>query len=410
MEILTSIVPISFLAEIPDYAVGDALDILQSHSFISNKLAESFQTIWDGIIFDTNSSFWKAVIAGGLDFALLGMILYAWDGFKVENEKRNSYIINGVVMVMILSILLGGNGFLTSNILKITHGFDQNLTRTLANTQVLDLTIADSLKNISLSNNSRDEVDRLLGECNELTGDEALQCMEKQVPEIQKIANAAELNDPLLNNPASKYAKGVLSFLQELGANVVSGDALKVTAQLTNRLFTGNPVMMAVIKVVFGGIQLAFNFALEVAGILHALLLPLVIAVVFTPIGSKYVETWIKGYVQLVLIKFLYIAVIGLTAEAIVRSEAQYATGVPFLIFSSVMGPALAFYMAKGGGAKLAEFVSSKVTSAMSNVVQGGAALATGGAGKMGALAGKSLFNFGKKGLARRTTRRISPG
>ena len=401
-----AIAPITILAEIPDYAVGDALDILQNHSFISNQLAESFQTVWDGIIFNTDSSFWKAVIAGGLDFALLGMILYAWDGFKVEENKRHQYTIDGIVMVIILSILLGGNGLLTSNILQITHGFDQNLTRTLANTQILDLTIADSLKNISLSNNARDEVDRLLAECNELTGDEALQCMEQQVPQIQKIADAAEANDPIANSPAAKYAKGILSYLQELGTNVVNGDGLKVAAQLTNTLFTGNPIMMAVIKVVFGGIQLAFNFALEVAGILHALLLPLVIAVVFTPVGSKYVETWIKGYVQLVLIKFLYIAVIGLAAEAIVRSEAQYATGVGFLIFSSVMGPALAFYMAKGGGADLAKFVSSKVTSAMSTAVQGGAALATGGASKVGLMAGKSLFNLGKKGLARRTTRR----
>ena len=406
MEILTAITPISILAEIPDYAVGDALDILQNHSYISNQLAESFQTVWNGVIFNTNSSFWKAVIAGGLDFALLGMILYAWEGFKVEENKRQPYTINGIVMVIILSILLGGNGLLTSNILRITHSFDQNLTRTLANTQILDLTIADSLKNISLSNNARDEVDRLLAECNELTGDEALQCMEQQVPEIQKIADAAEANDPITNSPAAKYAKSILSYLQELGTNVVNGDGLKVAAGLTNTLFTGNPIMMAVIKVVFGGIQLAFNFALEVAGILHALLLPLVIAVVFTPIGSKYVETWIKGYVQLVLIKFLYIAVIGLAAEAIVRSEAQYATGVGFLIFSSVMGPALAFYMAKGGGADIAKFVSSKVTSAMSNAVQNGAALATNGASKIGTLAGKSLFNLGKKGLARRTTRR----
>ncbi len=57
MEMYLAIAPISILAEIPDYAVGDALDILQNHSFISNQLAESFQTVWDGIIFNTNSSF-----------------------------------------------------------------------------------------------------------------------------------------------------------------------------------------------------------------------------------------------------------------------------------------------------------------------------------------------------------------
>ncbi|MFM2313584.1 MAG: hypothetical protein RLZZ04_2860 [Cyanobacteriota bacterium] len=390
MEILTSIAPISLLAEIPDFAVGDALDILQNYSFISNKLAESFQTVWDGVIFTTTASYWRAIIAGGLDFALLGMILYAWEGFKVKSDKRQQYTIDGIVMVLILSILLGGNGSLTSNILRITHSFDQNLTRTLANTQILDLTIADSLKNISLSNDAHDEVDKLLAECNDLSGNEALQCMEKQIPEIEKIVTAAEQNDPLANNPAAKYAKGVLKYLQDLGTNVVNGDGLKVAAQISNTL----------------AIQLAFNFALEVAGLLHALLLPLVIAVIFTPIGPKYVETWIQGYVQLVLIKFLYIAVIGLAGSAIVMSEAQLATGPGFLVFSSVMGPALAFYMAKGGGADLAKFVSSQVTSAMSNTVQGGAAIATGGVSKAGSLAGKSLFNLGKKGLARRTTRR----
>jgi hypothetical protein len=245
-----------------------------------------------------------------------------------------------------------------------------------------------------------------LEECNDLSGEEGLICLEKQAVEVEKIATAAEQNDPLKNNPAAKYAKGILGYLRELSSNTVQGDALKVAAQLSNTLIAGNPIWMAIIKVVFGGIQLAFNFALEVAGILHALLLPLVISTIFTPLGAKYVEIWIQGYVQLVLIKFLYIALIGLTASAIVMSEAQYATGVGFMIFSSVMGPAIAFLMAKGGGADLAKSISSSTTSALSNVVQTGAGLATGGASQIGSLAGKSLLNLGQKGLARRTTRR----
>lgn len=398
--------PITLLGQIPDFASGDALDILQNQSTIANNLAESFNTIWNGVIFDTNSSFWKATIAGGLDFALIGMVLYAWEGFKIEESKRQAYMINGVVMVLILSILLGGNGVLTSSILQITRGFDQNLVRTLAKTQVLDLSITDSLKNISLSNSSQDEVNALLAECSELTGSESLACLEQQIPEIEKIVQQTVANDPLINSPAAKYGKSILAYLQELVANAVNGDGLKVAAGITNTIFVGNPVIMIILKVVFGAVQLAFNFALETAGILHALLLPLVISVIFTPIGPKYLEAWIRGKIQLVLVAFLYVAIIGLTAEAIVRSEAQFATGVPFLIFSSVMGPALAFYMAKGGGASLAKFISGKVTSTISNTVQGGAALATGGASSLGSLTGKSLFKVGSKGLARRKTRR----
>ena len=73
-----------------------------------------------------------------------------------------------------------------------------------------------------------------------------------------------------------------------------------------------------------------------------------------------------------------------------------------FLIFSSVLGPMVAFYMAQGGGANLAHFAAAKTISVLSNTVQAGTSLATAGAGGMGSLLGKSLAG---KGLARRSTR-----
>jgi hypothetical protein len=99
------------------------------------------------------------VIVGALDFALLGMILYAWNGFKADNDKQQKLIIEGITMIFILALLLGGNGVLTSNILAITHAFDVNLNRNLAELQVIDSSIANSLKNISLSNTAKDRVD-----------------------------------------------------------------------------------------------------------------------------------------------------------------------------------------------------------------------------------------------------------
>ena len=406
MELLTlSINQVPILGEIPDYGVDDALQILQNNSFISNKLAESFQTLWDNVIFDTTSSYWRATVAGALDFALLGLILFAWHGFTSEKAKEK-IITEGVAMTLIMVILLGGNGFLTSKILGVTRAFDINLNRTLAKTQILDLSIADALKNVALSNASQDKVNDLLDECHALQGRESLECLEGQIPEVERIVRWAEANDPLGNHPAAKYAREVLGRLKNLASSAVSGDGFKVAAQLSNTIFFGNPVTMALVKLVFGGIQLAFSFGLEVAGILHALLLPLVIGIIFTPVGTKYLELWLQGYAQLVAVKFLYIGLIGLTAEAIVISEAQFFTGIPFLILTSVLGPIIAFLMAKGGGLRLAETVSSSATSFLSKTVQGGAALATGGASGAGSLVGKSLAGVGGKGLARRTPRR----
>jgi ribosomal protein L22 len=406
MELLEALTNITTFAEIPDYGANHALDILQNYSYISNKLGESFQTLWDGIIFDIESSYWRAVISGALDFALLGIFLFAWNGFKSENDNRQKLIVEGFAMITILGILLGGNGFFTSQILAVTHSFDINLNRTLAKTQVLDLSIADALKDIALSQASQDKVNKLLAECQVLQANESLACLEKQIPEIEEIVKQAELQDPIANSPAGKYARGVLDYLKDLASNAASGNGLKAASIAVNNVFFGNPFIMGAIKLVFGGIQLAFNFALETASILHALLLPLVISTIFTPLGSKYTETWIQGYVQIVSIKFLYIALIGLTAQAIVVSQAQFATGIAFLIFSSVMGPMVAFLMAKGGGANLAKFVASSTTSALFNTVQGATTLATGGAGGIGSLVGKGLFKAGSKGLARRTTQR----
>lgn len=395
------------VAIIPNFdSTDDALQILENSSFISNSLGKSFQTLWDGIIFNTTSSFWRAVIVGALDFALLGMILYAWNGFKADNDKQQKLIIEGITMIFILALLLGGNGVLTSNILAITHAFDVNLNRNLAELQVIDLSIANSLKNISLSNTAKDRVDKLLSECDEQSGAAGIECLQKQQAEIEKIVDWAVANDPIANSPAARYGREVLDFIRSQTTDLVEGRPLSAVTRAVNSVVAGNQVMMGVIKLVFGAIQLAFNFALEIASLLHALLLPLVIGVVFTPVGAKYVETWIQGYVQIVSIKFLYTVLIGLAAEAIVLSEAQFATGIPFLVFSSVMGPVVAFLMAKGGGADLAKFISSSTTSALSNAVQGGAALATGGASGLGGLVGKSAFTVGSKGLARRTTRR----
>ncbi|MEY2833700.1 MAG: hypothetical protein RLZZ574_2959, partial [Cyanobacteriota bacterium] len=203
MELLSlSLTHIPLLAEIPDYGVDDALQILQNNSFISNKLGESFQSLWDSVIFDTNSSYWRAVVAGALDFALLGLILYAWQGMKSENDNRQKIITEGIAMTMIMVILLGGNGAMASSILGITRSLDVGLTRTLAKTQVLDLSIASALKNISLSNTAQDRVNKLLDECNGIQGQEGIECLEKQVAEIEEIVRWAEENDPIANNPA----------------------------------------------------------------------------------------------------------------------------------------------------------------------------------------------------------------
>ncbi len=401
-----SFAPLPILANIPDYAAGDALDILKNSSTIANQLGESFQTLWEGIIFNTDSSFWVAVVGGALDFALIGLVIYAWNGFKTDNDNRQKVMTEGLVMVIILSLLLGGNGALTSKILAVTHGFDVSLNRALAKTQVLDLTIAEALENISLSNASQDKVDKLIGECQDLQGDEKIECLNKQIVEIEEIVKWAEANDPIINSPAARYAKGALSSIETAVGLVADGKPFKALATSTNSMLFNSLGIMGIIKLIFAGVQLAFNFALEVASILHALLLPLVIGVIFTPIGSKYTETWIQGYVQIVSIKFLYTALIGLTAEAIVRSQTQFATGMPFLIFSSVLGPAVAYLMAKGGGANLAQKAASATQGAMSSAVKGGASLATGGAGKLGMMLGKNLMGSAKSGLARRATKK----
>lgn len=70
--------PLPIFAEIPDYKAGEALEILKNSSTIANELGESFQTLWDGIIFNTDSSFWIAVVSGALDFALNRGLAHFW--------------------------------------------------------------------------------------------------------------------------------------------------------------------------------------------------------------------------------------------------------------------------------------------------------------------------------------------
>jgi hypothetical protein len=371
----------------------EAFNILNTAQSISSNLAEAWTNIWEEIIFNTDSSWWRALIGAAFDIAVLGIVFFAFDAFKkVGQGEQNAekLFVHTISLVLIMGLLLGNNGLLISNTLGITKGFETKLIKTLGDVQIADVTIANALQNVSLSNTVKQKIDDLLDDCDNFTGDKYASCIKETEAAIQGIVDATDDNPFTQNGVAARYARGILDYIKSIGSNIVKGDVLAAVGTVANATL-GTVGFFAITQILLAAIQVAFSMALEIASLLHASALPFVIAFMFTPWRQKFIETWISGLIQIISIKFFYASIIGLAAYALVYSDGQFTTALPFLILVSATGPTMAIMLARGGGAALADNLSRSTIGFTTGTIKAGAQLAAGAATGGGSILGSSI-------------------
>jgi hypothetical protein len=382
-----------------DSFTDDAFSILKTAQGVNAELAKSWSVLWDELIFNINSSWWRGLIISAFNIALIGVLMFAFNEFKHAGEEgRQKILIQSVCLALIMGLILGGNGVILFNILRITKGFETKLVSGLAEVQIHDVKLKDALQNVSLSNSAKEKVDAALASCDNSVGDAYAACIKSKEAEIQAIVEEAEKNI-LTNNVAAKYARGVLDYIKDLGSDVASGDVLSAVGKISNTI-VGNTPIFWILQIFLAAVQVAFSMALEIASLLHASALPFVIAFLFTPWATKFMESWISGWIQIVAIKFFYTSIIGIAAYALIYSEGQFTTALPFLFLVSIAGPTLALMLAKGGGAQLAGSLSNTTvgmaTGAIKTAASAGAAYATGGGSMLGKNLVRQISRMGK--------------
>ena len=269
---------------------------------------------------------------------------------------------------MIFVIMLGNNGFLLSQSIgmlrAVTHDFQLALTQT----QIASSSIRDDLRNIQLSNAARENIDKIIGECNQSTGTAYSDCINAAVPKIDQIVAEAEaLNDG-----------NVLTALAEYKDNI-KGVILNAVAVKTTLLSPQKLAGTVLIHIIFIAVQVAFNMIIEIALLLHSLLAPIALAISLIPTGKRFLVVWLTSYVAIAGVQICYTIIIGLAASAIVLSGAQLFSDIAFLVLTAFFGPGLAYTLSKGGGVSIYQGINKTINASINLATTTATKVASGG-------------------------------
>lgn len=380
----------------------DALQIIENAATITEKVTESWQKIWNDTIFNRSSVYWVSLCQAGLDLALIGIAISTLDlARKAASQAKKTgefekTIVRTVFSMLAVAIFLGNNGNFLATTIQFLKSYETGVIKTFNETQILGLSLEQASASLILNNNQKDRIDNIIAGCNDKQDTELIECLQSTVPQIEAIKQEA-LDSPLeafLINPTVNYADSIINYLSSIGENAAKKDILAIASQIGATTITSTPVWQ-IFKILMMVIQIGMNLVIEIASILHAISLPLIVGLSFTPIGLDLLKSWLKGFVVIGAIKFFYTAILGLVSTAIVLADAQFLLDLTFMFIVGIAGPIMAYVLASGGGGRLFQVTQQAVNSRVQAITSTASNLLTAGYGKLGQLAGKGLALLG---------------
>ena len=271
----------------------DAFEILNMAINTFEGVNAAWANLWDNLVFNTSSSWWVGILLIASNIAIFGILYVAISLFTAKPDERVELVVKTINLSLIAAICLAGNGYFISNCLNVAKGFEAFAVKTLAETQIIDLSINQALQNVVLTNVGQERIQTYLDECRSRVGDELVTCMQDIQPKIEAIVADAEANLPA-NSWLAKTGRDIADFVGEV-AQEASVDPRGALVLGVNAL-GGNQVVMAILKLFLAAVQTAFAMALEAASILHSMLLPIVVAILFTPFGVQFLKQWLQQF------------------------------------------------------------------------------------------------------------------
>ena len=359
-----------------------ATGILNRTQFIFDLVNQTWTEIWDQTILDGESFWWLGLITIATQISLIFIISVGFAAFReTDFVRRQEIIYRTLGLALAMVIAFGDNGLLMRTFIGTQRAFETSMVQIMGEIQVSGMRIGEAIDNVSLANVYKAEVDDILQDCRNKGGDAISRCLTDAVPQVEEIVETYGSELPAehwLVSAVSQIVEFVATARDEdVGAAVgdALGDALGAIS-LNGPGFT-------ILQSFLAALQTALAMTLEIASLLHASLLPLTVAILFSPWGEPLLQRWLQGGAVLFLIKISYISVIGMAAIALTLSGAEVFAGVPFLFIVSLTGPSLCFYMARGSAVDLANRLSQQTIGAANRVFAAGAqvagAAATGG-------------------------------
>lgn len=361
--------------------VYGAGDLLENAAAGASSLADGFNELWKETL---EGGLYASLCKVGVLFAVgsLALFMVQWGKQMLNSEEQRAY--SELIWPLIVALLLANNGkVLASSTLALREYVNT------VNNYVLEYTAADAdLRAAYQQGIGQAAVEAAVGnaiqQCRsaQLSNEEQIECLKRAKAELE-----TKFPDIFKGDKGGGIGGWVLQGLDKIdqaaaeaeeGSNPIEGIANKLTAASSAAI---GAVVTTLITSILLALNNAYQWGVELALLLTALIGPLAVGGSLMPIGSKAIFGWLTGFFTVAIAKLSFNIIVGLAGQLIATSKASQP--MIFLAFIGIVAPLLATGIAAGGGIAVftqisnsAQWVGSAVGSAVATGVSGGTQIA----------------------------------
>jgi hypothetical protein len=358
--------------------IGQA--VIAANNFGAGQLLEN-AAAGASLVADGFNQLWEQTLTGGLYASLckvgvlfavgsLALFMVQWGKQMLNGEEQKA--VAELIWPLVVALLLANNGKILASGTLMLRGYINTV-----NNYVLEYTAADTdLRAAYQQGIGQAAVEAAVGnaiqQCRsaQLSNQEQIECLKQAKEELQ-----AKFPNIFQGDKGEGIGGWVLQGLDKIdqaaqeadgGSNPIEGIANKLTAASSAAI---GAVVTSFITSLLLALNNAYQWGLELALLLTALIGPLAVGGSLMPIGTKAIVGWLTGFFTVAIAKLSFNIILGLAGQLV--ATAQASQPMIFLAFIGIVAPFLATGIAAGGGMavltqlnKGAEWVASGATTA----------------------------------------------
>jgi len=318
-------------------------DVISQGEISSNEVIEAFNQIWIDIL---HSQLYVAIVNIGLLIALGSLAIFLVQWGKEMMEGGGLVVFYKLLLVVIPIMFLTNNGtLLVDTTLGIRAAI--NDTNQMALIEITNgITLKEAYTESQAQDSSAEAFAVIRQQCRTQTTPEAQQkCLEQKEQQfeeyIRRVQEIKGNHDPSF---WAKFADYLRQHIQETNSGVVASFV--------------RPAIVRVLALLFGAFSAAFQWFLEIALILQAMIAPIAVGASILPTSAKPIISWVSGFFALGMGKLGFNLVAGLAATVDVTAGDSLSSLV-LPVFLGIFAPVLALVVAGGSGFSMFVALSS---------------------------------------------------
>lgn len=354
---------------------GSATATLNAGATISQAIADSFDRLWEQVL---GGQLYAIINNVGLLFALLTIGFWCVMLYKALDQNDMRPAVSELLFPLVVIFLLANGG---QNLAQATlgmRGLINGINQQVIETVGANLDFQRTLNNLASYSSAKSQVAQLANQCNGITKNEELQaCLQDAQTQAQTLLGQYSGGNP----PAAwiqdiqRSAQGIADKFSLYSQGAGGGFAGTVAGGLGVLGDISTAPFLIAAEAVIVATQGAFQYAIEVALLMTALLGPLAVGMSFLPIGAKPIYAWLTGFWSLGICKLSLNIITGLVATAVQGAGPESADTLVTAIAIGILSPLLSLGLAAGGGKALFDGILSTATAAAASGINVGVSL-----------------------------------